>query len=132
MIMRKFPKFLLKVVSTILICFVVLKLNSFHYKKLADDRIGKVIELQEANLEEARIERDFYDYFESGYVKDIYFNDDPDIEYRYVYEKSRDMVYVSAFVGNASIDLTNKVAKYEECMDVYFNSDGNIERIEKR
>jgi hypothetical protein len=118
--------------SVILISFIAFKLNSAHYKKLADDRIEKVIELQGADIEKAEIHMDRYDYFDSGYVKYIYFNDDAEIEYRYIYERPSDMVYVSAFSGNASLDLTDKKAKYDHFIHVFFDSNGTIKNVETR
>jgi hypothetical protein len=70
--MKKFIKKLMKIGLVILICFIAFQLNSAHYKKLADDRIEKVIELQGADFEKAEIHIDRYDYFEKVYVKYIY------------------------------------------------------------
>lgn len=114
------------------VIILAFKINSVHYKNLADDRIGQVIKLQGANIEKARIEFDEYDYFASGYVKEIYFNDDADIKYSYDYEKSRDIVKVSAWLNNASLDLTGTVSKYDPFLKVRFDSNGKIENVEKR
>ena len=102
------------------------KINSIHYKNLANDRIHQVIDLQEADLSKAKIVYDQYDYFESGYVMEVYYDDDPDILYRYIFERPRDQVYVYASLGNASLDLTDRKGKYRYFFHTYFDRNGNI------
>ncbi|PAQ13449.1 hypothetical protein CD798_15275 [Bacillaceae bacterium SAOS 7] len=107
------------------------KLYFAHYKKLADDRIEKVIDFQGAKLNNEKVTVDLYDSKNSCWLKLIYFNDDPEIRYDYEYTKSSNKVRVSAMYKNMSLDLANKKAKYP-LMDVYFDKEGNIIESEKR
>lgn len=124
--MTKFNSFPVKLILTIVICITLFLLNSMHYKYQAHDRILQVIALQEADLSKARIVFDEYDYFESGYVMAVFYNDDPDIRYKYIYERPRNRVYVSAWLGNASLDLTNRKAKYSTSFHTFFDFKGDI------
>lgn len=116
----------MKLVFIMVICITLFLLNSIHYKYLAHDRIYQVIALQGADLSNARIVFDEYDYFESGYVMEVYYDDDPDIRYRYIFEKPHDEVYVYASLGNASLDLTDRKGKYRYFFYTYFNSKETI------
>ncbi|MDX1699067.1 MAG: DUF3139 domain-containing protein [Melioribacteraceae bacterium] len=118
--------------TTILILVVIFLLNSWHYKLLAHDRITKVIAMQEADIHLAKVTYDQYDYFETGYVMEIYFNDDPEIKYRYVYERDIRSVHVSAWLNNASLDLTNRIGKYDHFITVHFDRNKEIKDIIKR
>ena len=115
----------------ILIIFIPFKISSSNYQKLVNDRIGKVIEIQEADLGNARIDMDEYDYFDSSYSKRIYFNDDPEIEYRYNYEKPRDRVHLTAFYKSASVNVIGMETKYIHSIKVYFDSEGTIIKVKK-
>ncbi|MDX1701508.1 MAG: DUF3139 domain-containing protein [Melioribacteraceae bacterium] len=118
--------------TTILISIFIFHLNSWHYKMLAHDRINKVIELQEADIHLAKVTYDQYDYFEAGYVMEVYFNDDPDIKYRYVYERDKRRVKVSAWLNNTSLDLTNRIGKYDYFVKVHFDRNKEIQDVIKR
>ncbi|OZI11625.1 hypothetical protein CEW92_10745 [Bacillaceae bacterium SAS-127] len=107
------------------------KLYFAHYKKLADDRIEKVIDFQGAKLINGKVTVDAYDGKNGNWLKTIYFNDDPEITYDYEYTKSSNEVRVFAWHKNMSLDLANKKAKYP-LMDVYFDKEGNIIESEKR
>ena len=115
----------------ILILIIVFHLNSWHYKLLAHDRINRVIELQEADIHFAKVTYDQYDYFESGYVMEVYFNDDPDVKYRYVYERDKRRVQVSAWLNNASLDLTKRKDTYDYFKTVHFDRNKDIQDIIK-
>ncbi|WP_338749422.1 DUF3139 domain-containing protein [Bacillus sp. FJAT-52991] len=107
------------------------KLYFAHYKKLADERIEKVIEFQGATLNNGKVMVDVYDSKNACWFKSIYFHDDPDITYEYEYIKSSNEVRVWAMYNNMSLDLVNKEAKYP-LIDVYFDKEGNIIKSEKR
>ena len=128
--MKKFNSFPMKLVFIMVICITLFLLNSIHYKYLAHDRIYQVIALQGADLSNARIVFDEYDYFESGYVMEVYYDDDPDIRYRYIFERPRDQVYVYASLGNASLDLTDRKGKYRYFFHTYFDYKGDIKKHE--
>lgn len=118
--------------SVVIIGTVAFQVNSWHYRSVAHDRIDQVIEMQEANIHDAKITYDDYDYFENGYVKEVYYDDDFDIRYRYIYERERDYVYVTAYLNNASLDLTDRKGKYDYFISVYFDEDGKISEVSKR
>jgi len=118
--------------SAIIIGIVAFKLNSWHYRSVAQNRIDQVIEMQEANIHDAKITYDDYDYFENGYVMEVYYDDDFDIRYRYIYERERDNVYVTASLNNATLDLTDRKGKYDYFITVYFDEDGKISEVTKR
>ncbi len=118
--------------SAIIIGIVAFKLNSWHYSSVAHDRFDQVIEMQKANIHHAKITYDEYDYFENGYVMEVYYDDDFDIRYRYIYERERDYVYVTAYLNNASLDLTDRKGKYDYFISVYFDEDGKISEVSKR
>ena len=118
--------------SAIIIGTVAFQVNSWHYRSVAHDRIDQVIEMQEANIHDAKVTYDDYDYFENGYVKEVYYDDDFDIRYRYIYERERDYVYVTAYLNNASLDLTDRKGKYDYFISVYFDENGKISEVSKR
>ena len=122
---------ILKISLSIAVLFIAFKVNSIHYKKLADDRIEKAAEVQGADISKAKTTYDSYDYFASAYVKYIYFNADPEIEYRYEYVRSEDNVKISAYVNNVSLDLTDKVPEYYPFLNIDYGSDGKIKHVEK-
>ena len=117
---------------TILISILLFHLNSWHYKLLAHDQITKVIDMQEADIHLAKVTYDQYDYFEAGYVMEVYFNDDPEIKYRYVYERDKRRVHISAWLKNASLDLTNQIGKYDYFKTVKFDRNREIQDVIKR
>lgn len=129
--MKNISKILIIIGLVILISVIAIKINLSNYKKLADDRVEKVIEIQEADLDKARIEVDEYDFYDSSYSKRIYFNDDPEIEYRYNYEKPRDRVHVTAYYKSASVNVIGKETKYSHSLKVYFDSEGLINKVDK-
>ena len=118
--------------SAIIIGIVAFKLNSWHYRSVAQNRIDQVIEMQEANIYDAKVTFNDYDYFENGYVMEVYYDDDFDIRYRYIYERERDNVYVTASLNNATLDLTDRKGKYDYFITVYFDEDGKISEVTKR
>ena len=118
--------------SVIILGTVAFKINSWHCRSIAHDRIDQVIEMQEANIHHAKITFDAYDYFENGYVKEVYYDDDFDIRYRYIYERDRDYVYVTASLNNATLDLTDRKGKYDYFISVHFDEDGKISEVSKR
>lgn len=124
--MKKPHSFLLKIGLILVISLTLFFLNSLNYKYLAHDRIQQVITLQGADLSKARIVYDEYDYFEAGYVMKVYYDADPDIRYKYVYERDRRRVYVSASLGNATIDLTDRTGKYRNSFKTYFDYKGRV------
>lgn len=129
--MKKILKNLIIIGLVILIIFIPFKISSSNYKKLVNDRIEKVIEIQKADLGNARIDMDEYDFYDSSYSKRIYYNDDPEIEYRYNYEKPRDRVHVTAFYKSASVNVIGKETKYSHSIKVYFDSEGSISKVDK-
>ncbi|MGM7635260.1 DUF3139 domain-containing protein [Bacillus sp. Hm123] len=128
---KKVMIILLVMVLIITVGIIGKKLYFAHYKKLADDRIEKVIDFQGAKLNNGKVTVDGYDSKNGCWVKFIYFSDDPEIEYDYSYIKSSSEVRVFASYKNMSLDLANKKAKYP-LMDVYFDKEGNIIESEKR
>lgn len=128
--MKKFNSFPMKLVFTTIICITLFLLNSMHYKYLAHDRIHQVIALQGADLLNARIVFDEYDYFHSEYRMEVYYYDDLDIRYEYRFKRHLREVYVYASLGNASLDLTNRKGKYRYFFHTHFDYKGNIKKHE--
>lgn len=126
--MIKYYSILVKIVFTIIIIVTVFLLNSMHYKNQAHDRINQVIAYQGANLSNARLVYDEYDYFHSEYRMEVYYNDDPGILYKYRFDRSLQRVYVFASLGNASLDLTDRKGKYRYFFHTYFDYNGNIKK----
>lgn len=118
--------------TTILIFIIIFHLNSWHYKLLAHDRINRVIDMQEADIHHAKVTYDQYDYYEAGYVMEVYYHDDPDIKYRYVYERNKRKVHVSAWLNNSSLDLTNRKGKYDYFITVLFDEKKVIQDVIQR
>lgn len=67
--------------------FLIFKVNMFHYEKTADSRIAKAMEFQKVNRSEGIVENSFLNY-KTGWSKMVYYNDDPEIRYEYVYDRS--------------------------------------------
>ncbi|MBT2661684.1 hypothetical protein [Bacillus sp. ISL-45] len=91
--------------------FLIFKINMFHYEKTADNRITKAMEFQKVNISEDKVENSFFNY-KSGWSKMVYYNDDPEIRYEYVYDRSENEVDVFGMHKNMSLDLAKKEAKY--------------------
>jgi len=91
--------------------FLIFKINMYHYEKTADSRIAKAMEFQNVNTSEENVENSFFNY-RTGWSKFVYYNDDPEIRYEYVYDRSENEVDVYGMYKNMSLDLAKKEAKY--------------------
>lgn len=129
--MKKAIITLIVIILIITISIIGTKLYFANYKKLADDRIEKVIDFQGAKLNNGKVTVDAYDSKNGNWQKFIYFDEDPEIRYDYRYLKSSNEVRVFAWYKNMSLDLANKKAKYP-LIDVYFDKEGTIIESEER
>lgn len=129
-IFKKIAIILVVMVIVIEISKMAYKVNMSIYEKRADERINKVIQLQGASLESAKVVVDGYDSKNECWHKRIVFDDDPEINYDYEYNKSDNEVRIWRAYGNGSLDLYNKEAKYPE-YDVIFKKDQIKEIIER-
>lgn len=130
-------KFLKKIAIILVVMAIVIgiskiayKVNMSTYETRADERINKVIQLQGASLESAKVVVDGYDSKNGCWYKRIVFDDDPEINYDYEYNKSDNEVRIWRADGNVSLDLSDKEAKYPE-YDVIFEKDQVKEIIER-
>ncbi|MBB6447987.1 hypothetical protein [Bacillus benzoevorans] len=89
------------IICILLIIFFSIKVYFYTYENLANKRIAQVIELQGANNSEYEITFNSFDYKRWFWDKDIIFNNDKEIKYKYSFNRKDNIVEV--FIGRVTL-----------------------------